>query len=185
MMDYSGRRHMKHNLFSGLFLVQLLALVLPIRAGLAQTSDEAAKLRKSRFEISGGAGWAGFADEGWLHHVTASAQARLRIAGGLKFAPEFSYMYRSSADRDLGLVPNLVYEFRRDSKVAPYLIGGVGILRHYEKNPYWSWVANGITLGFGFGTKIFVLQRLYVAPEVRFGWEPFLRIGGSIGYMIR
>ena len=183
--DYSGRWFMKHNLFSGFFLMLFLVLVLPSRVGLAQASDEAAKLRKSRFEISGGAGWAGFADDGWLHHVTATAQARLRIAGGLKFAPEFSYMYRSAADRDLVFVPNLVYEFRRDSKVAPYLIGGVGILRHYEKHPCWSWASNGKTFGFGFGTKIFVSQRFYVAPEVRFGWEPFLRIGGSIGYMIR
>jgi hypothetical protein len=179
---------MKYKLFSVLSLMVFVVIVFPFRVGLAQAANDAAKIRKGRFEIAGGAGgagWAGFADDGWLHHVTATAQARLRLAGGLKLAPEFSYMYRSAADRDLVFVPNLIYEFRRGAKYIPYLIGGVGILRHYEKHPYWSWASNGKTFGFGFGTKIFVSQRFYVVPEVRFGWEPFLRIGGSIGYMIR
>jgi hypothetical protein len=175
---------MKYKLFPVSSLILFLVLVFPFRLGLAQAPDDAAKIRKGRFEIAGGTGWAGFADDGWLHHVTATAQVRLRLAGGLKFAPEFSYMYRAAADRDLVFVPNLIYEFRRGAKIAPYLIGGAGILRHYERHPYWSWVSNGKTFGFGFGTKIFISQRFYVAPEARFGWEPFLRIGGSIGYMI-
>jgi hypothetical protein len=167
----------------------LLLLVFAFFSGntLAQTAPggDAKPIRNSRIEISGGSGWAGFPDDGWLHHVSVGAMARIQIVGGLKFAPEFSYMYRSQADRDIVFVPNLVYEFRRNAKVVPYLIGGVGILRHYASNPYWERAANGGTLGFGFGTKIFLKSRVYVAPEVRFGWEPFLRIGGSIGYILR
>jgi len=129
-------------------------------------------------------GWATFPDEGPLHHFTTGGSVRFRIIGGLGFAPELTYMYRSTADRDLLFIPNFVYEFRRNTKVVPYLIGGVGLLRHYEKYDHFEWAANGRTYGFGFGTKIFLNRRVFVAPEVRVGWEPFLRIGGSVGYIL-
>jgi hypothetical protein len=171
-----------------MFLLLVLLLIAAFPSGMAWAQSPTGgeeQIRKSRIEVSGGAGWAGFPDEDWLHHVTVGTLARIQIVGGLKLAPEFTYMYRSQADRDLVLVPNLVYEFRRNAKMVPYIIGGVGLLRHYEKYPNWERAANGGTFGVGFGAKIFIKSRVYVAPEVRFGWEPFLRIGGSVGYILR
>jgi hypothetical protein len=175
---------MKDKMMSGLFLL-LVATFFSGKGWAQGTPGGDAQIRNERIEVSGGAGWAGFPDEGMLQHFTAGALVRIRLVRGLKFAPELTYMYRSQADRDLVFVPNLVYEFRRNTRVVPYVIGGVGILRHYEKNPYWEQAANGSTYGIGFGTKIFVKPRIYVAPEVRFGWEPLLRIGGSIGFLLR
>jgi hypothetical protein len=35
----------------------------------------------------------------------------------------------------------------------------------------------------GAGAKIFLTNRLFVAPEARFGWEPIVRLGGRIGWV--
>jgi len=42
-----------------------------------------------------------------------------------------------------------------------------------------------LTGGVGLGTKIFLSERWYLAPEVRGGWEPLLRATVSIGYVLR
>ena len=93
-------------------------------------------------------------------------------------------MYRSQRDIDFHVVPNVVFELtRRESRFQPYAIGGVGIERHRELTGigyYWSTSGTGSA---GIGAKIFLNNRLYVAPEFRLGLEPIVRITGSIGYL--
>jgi hypothetical protein len=93
-------------------------------------------------------------------------------------------MYRSRQDIDLHFMPNVVFDFtRRELRFQPYAIGGVGLERHRELTGigyYWS---NSWTASAGIGAKIFLTDRLYVAPEFRLGLEPIVRITGSIGYV--
>jgi hypothetical protein len=75
---------------------------------------------------------------------------------------------------------------------VPYLIGGVGFIRHQSvyrdtdfvtgapvtfDTSYKTWTANA-----GGGLKVFISKHLFVAPEARIGYQPTLRATVSIGY---
>jgi hypothetical protein len=103
-------------------------------------------------------------------------------------------MRRSSNDEDYVVQPNVVYEFNtQGERLVPYLIGGVGFIRHksvyrgsdfvtgapvtYDTS-YKTWSASA-----GAGLKVFVTKRLFIAPEARIGSQPTLRGNVSIGYV--
>jgi len=135
-----------------------------------------------RFAIEGTAGWAGFPDENMLHHGIVGGSFRVFLIRGLNVAPEVLYMVGPGDDRDVVITPTVGYQFRRTARVQPYVIGGVGWLIHRElflTGPYWS---TGASFGGGGGFKVKISDRLYVAPEVRLGWEPALRTTVTIGY---
>ena len=123
----------------------------------------------------------------------AGAATRIRVWRNWSVEPEFSYMRRSSNDEDYIFQPNVVYEFhKRGERVVPYLIGGVGYIKHksvyndtnfvtgepvsYDTS-YTTWTANA-----GGGIKIFVSKNLFIAPEARLGIQPTVRATVSIGY---
>ena len=75
----------------------------------------------------------------------------------------------------------------------PYLIGGVGVIRHKGvfrdtdfvtgtpvtfDTSYTTWSASA-----GGGVKVFVSKHLFIAPEARLGREPTARATVSIGYV--
>lgn len=135
-------------------------------------------------ELRGTVGYSNFLDEGPLHHLVTGGSARFYVTNRFAIEPEFLFMYRSRQDIDLQVIPNVVFEFtKRESRFQPYAIGGVGLQRHRGltgTGTYWS---NSWTGSAGIGTKIFLSDRLYVAPEFRLGLEPIVRITGSIGYV--
>ena len=76
----------------------------------------------------------------------------------------------------------------------PYLVGGVGVIRHRGRyfgadfvtgvpqvydTSFTTWTA-----GFGGGVKVFLTDRLFVAPDVRLGREPTARATVSLGYVL-
>jgi hypothetical protein len=135
-------------------------------------------------ELRGTVGYSNFLDEGPLHHLVTGGSARFYVTNRLAIEPEFLFMYRSRQDLDFQVIPNVVFDFtKRESRFQPYAIGGVGLQRHRELTGtgyYWS---NSWTGSAGIGTKIFLSDRLYVAPEFRLGLEPIVRITGSVGYV--
>jgi hypothetical protein len=135
-------------------------------------------------ELRGTVGYSNFLDEDPLHHLVTGASARFFVTNRIAVEPEFLFMYRSRQDLDFQLIPNVVFEFtKRESRFQPYAIGGVGLQRHRELTGtgyYWS---NSLTGSAGIGTKIFLSDRLYLAPEFRLGLEPIVRITGGVGYV--
>jgi hypothetical protein len=135
-------------------------------------------------ELRGTVGYSNFLDEEPLHHLVIGGSARFYVTNRLAVEPEFLFMYRSSRDIDFQVIPNVVFDFtKRESRFQPYAIGGVGLQRHRELTGtgyYWS---NSWTGSAGIGTKIFLSDRLYVAPEFRLGLEPIVRITASVGYV--
>ena len=127
-------------------------------------------------------------------HFVVGAATRIRISRHWSIQPEFNYMRRSSNDQDYVFQPNVVYEFNRlGDRVVPYLIGGVGVIRHKSvihgsdfvtgapvtfDNSYTTWSASA-----GAGLKVFVSKHLFVAPEARVGLQPTARATVSIGYV--
>jgi len=150
---------------------------------------------KSRAEIKVMVGASDFGtDDKSYPHLVVGAATRIRITRHWSIEPEFSYMRRSSNDEDFVVQPNLVYEFgMKDNRVVPYLIGGVGFIRHKSvyrdynsvtgapvtiDTSYRTWSASA-----GAGLKIFVSKRLFIAPEARLGSQPTARATVSIGYV--
>ncbi|HXG32819.1 MAG TPA: hypothetical protein VNJ11_05595 [Bryobacteraceae bacterium] len=128
-------------------------------------------------------GWAGlgcFVDESWcdVPHAVVGFGPQLYFSRSWSFAPEFLYA-RGSWDYDLILLPSLAVNLRSRGAVRPYAIFGFGLLRHHARNVS----GTGWTLQGGLGVKMFVNPKVYVAPEIRLGWEPFLRVGAGVGYV--
>jgi len=165
--------------YRSVFLSISLILILTLSA-----SSACAEPRTGIMEVRGTIGYSNFLDEGPLHHLVTGGSARFYITNRIAIEPEFLFMYRSQRDIDFHVVPNVVFELtRRESRFQPYAIGGVGIERHRELTGigyYWSTSGTGSA---GIGAKIFLNNRLYVAPEFRLGLEPIVRITGSIGYL--
>jgi outer membrane protein with beta-barrel domain len=164
---------------------------------LAVTSHVAAQQSEPqpRAEIKMIVGASDFGDEDESYpHFLVGASTRIRIAHHWAIEPEFNYMRRSANDEDYFFQPNLVYEFNKVGKrVVPYLIGGVGVLRHKGvfldtdfvtgtpvriDTSVTTWSASA-----GAGLKVFVSKHLFIAPEARLGSEPTARATVSIGYV--
>jgi hypothetical protein len=127
-------------------------------------------------------------------HFVAGTAIRIHLSRHWSFEPEFNYMRRSLNDQDYVVQPNVVYEFNSlGNRVVPYLIGGVGVIRHKSvfngsdfvtgapvtfDTSYTTWSASG-----GAGLKVFLSKHLFLAPEARIGRQPTARANVSIGYM--
>src|SRR5262245_52572697 len=127
-------------------------------------------------------------------HFVVGTSARIHISRHWSIEPEFSYMRRSSNDQHRIFQPNVVYEFYPSGyRVVPYLIGGVGVIRHKSvyygsdfgtgapvtfDTSYTAWTANA-----GAGLKVFLSKHLFIAPEARVGVQPTLQASSSIGYV--
>jgi hypothetical protein len=155
--------------------------------GMAQpgSPDQRRPDYENRIELKGSLGYSNFLDDGSRPHFVTGGAARFRLFRGLGFEPELTYMYRSEHDRDILLIPNLIWEFRRHGRVVPYLIGGVGLLHHRETWGAYNRSGNYKIAQAGFGAKFFLGRRLFVAPEIRIGWEPHIRIAGTLGYVLK
>jgi hypothetical protein len=147
-----------------------------------------------RAEIKMLVGVSDFGTDKSYPHFVVGAATRIRISRHWSIEPEFSYMRRSSNDEDYVFQPNLVYEFNKiENRFVPYLIGGVGFVRHRSVfNDYNSVTGTPVTIdtsyktwsvSAGAGLKVFVSKRLFVAPEARLGREPTARATVSIGYV--
>ena len=127
-------------------------------------------------------------------HLLVGAATRIHLSRHWSIEPEFNYMRRSANDQDYLVQPNVVYEFKSPgNRVVPYLIGGVGVVRHRSvyrgtdfvtgapvtfDTSYTTWSASA-----GAGLKVFISRHLFIAPEARLGREPTARAGISIGYV--
>lgn len=177
---------MRLSIFAG----AVLMAVLVTSPAIAQQSDS-----RPRAEIKMIVGASDFGTDNQSYpHFVAGAATRIRIWRNWSIEPEFNYMRRSSNDEDYIFQPNVVYEFNKiENRVVPYLIGGVGYIKH--KSVYRDTdIVTGAPLTYdtsfstwnasaGGGLKIFINKHLFVAPEARIGSNPTVRATVSIGYV--
>jgi hypothetical protein len=141
---------------------------------------------QGRVEARATAGHAAFVDESFLHHFAAGGSVRFYVTRRLSFEPEFLYLRNTSRDQDWVVLPNVVFDLtRRDARVKPYVVGGVGMLWNRSLTGRGYYTSSEALVSGGLGAKIFLTERWFVAPEVRIGVEPFVRVTGSIGYVLR
>lgn len=163
----------------------------------ARAQQQQSSLTPPKVEVKATAGGAIFAieDEDALGHKAVGAALRVYISRRWSVEPEFMYMRRGADDQDYFFTPSVAYDFAEPTRrVVPYAVGGVGVERHTGRfvgadfttgRPFvvetsrttWS-------LGVGAGVKLFLTDRLFVAPEFRVGREPYARGTVSVGYVI-
>lgn len=133
-------------------------------------------------EIRAIAGLTTFLDEDADHHVVLGGAGRYYLTSRLSLEPEILYMIGSGSDRDVSIVPHVAWDFNPGQRVRPYVIGGVGLLHHRQRFGPFKFTDNEWTVDGGIGVKFFLNTRVFVAPEIRLGFEPLLRVAGSIGF---
>jgi len=138
-------------------------------------------------DVRGTVGYTTFIDESSQHHLFTGASVRHYLLTRLSVEPEFLFLYRNSSDKDVGFQVNVAYDFARPgSKVVPYVIGGGGLLTTFFRfgGPANFTSTEGMVSG-GFGAKVYLNNRWFIAPEARLGFEPIIRATVSLGYSWR
>ncbi|MDQ5846856.1 MAG: porin family protein [Acidobacteriota bacterium] len=127
-------------------------------------------------------------------HSVVGGSIRIYVTRRLSVEPEFLYMRYSQRDQDYVFQPSVAYDITDPTKrFVPYVIGGAGVLHHRGRfsgfdfttgaprtfdTSFTTWTASA-----GAGLKIFVTDRLFIAPEARIGREPTVRGTISVGYV--
>lgn len=168
---------------------QLLAAV--VLAVLAVPSVvEADDVRFSDIRILGGDG-IGLEDtppEAWLAGLALGIEEGRRFRVSLEFLHGQIYGWDYYERRRLLVTPVFEYRFWPKRRVQPYLGGGVGLVLAFNQWPTgeneeleWEW-GPGIALTWGGGVRLFLTERLFIAPDIRMGFYPFLQSTVGIGY---
>ena len=159
-------------------------------AGYAAAQTE---LSGPKVEARGTIGGATFGDNE-IPHGLVGGSFWVYVSRRFSIEPEVFYMRHSENDQDLIVQPNVAVDLLPPTgKFVPYAIAGVGVIRHRGSTSgfdfttgaprqfdtsFTSWTASA-----GLGVKIFVTDKLFVAPEARLGREPELRGTFSVGYV--
>jgi hypothetical protein len=161
----------------GKVVVPLILWLLGV-AGAASAQD----LSRRVMEVSGG--FAGFIDESIIPHATLGTALRWDLGRHVSIGPELVFM-NAANDFDLFLTGKLVVDFRRTRAVSPYFVADGGLMLHRATFPREEafWVQEG-AVSFGGGARIAISPRLFVAPEMRIGWEPHIRFTALVGWRL-
>ena len=156
----------------GVFVVLLLLMVPP--------GVFAQEYSRTTIEVSGG--YAGFLDESAIPHGTVGAAVRWDLGRHISIGPEFVYM-QAENDSDLFLTGKVVIDGFRDRAVSPYFVADGGLMLHratfFRGAPFWSQEG---AASFGGGARFRLTPRVFLAPELRIGWEPHIRVGVTVGW---
>lgn len=115
-------------------------------------------------------------------HFIAGGSVRFGLTKRLSVEPQFIYMNGPRSDRDFTFTGNISYDLLTAPRFAVYAVAGGGLIRHTERFPSGDFSVNEFTANGGIGLRLHLTERLFVAPEFRFGWEPLLSTQVGIGY---
>ena len=137
----------------------------------------------------GSVGWAGFGDEGIIHHATFGGTARVYLTRRLSIGPELIYAVGPDSDRDLFLTGNLTVDLlaptaAKPRRTTPYVVIGGGLFRHSDQFVGETFSSNEGAFTAGVGVRAWMTDRVYVAIDARAGWEPHVRVAATVGVAI-
>ena len=125
--------------------------------------------------------------------VTAAASPNFRIGVEILHAHMFGKI-RYYQRRALLVTPVVEYEFMPHRRINPYLVVGFGFTQYrtrepnvehyYDRSlPEFEWRKQGsINFTGGLGLRLFLGERLFVAPEFRIGLIPAVHSTVVVGY---
>src|SRR5262245_43199905 len=126
-----------------------------------------------------GVGYAGFIDEGMIHHGVLGGTLRWHLSPRVSVGPELVYMSGPGGDRDLFATGNLTLDFLRPSttrSVTPYIVAGAGLMRHTGDVGTGTFTSSEGAFTAGLGVRAWLSDRTYAGAEWRVGWEPHMRL---------
>jgi hypothetical protein len=140
--------------------------------------------------LEGAAGWAGFGDEGIIHHTLIGAAWRGYVTRRISLGPELQFMAGPGSDRDLILTGNVMVDLLagtadRPRRTTPYAVLGGGLFRHTQRFPTGTSTSTEGAFTAGLGLRAWVNERVYVAADARLGWEPHLRVAALVGVALK
>ena len=91
-----------------------------------------------RVVADGALGWAGFGDEGIIHHTLIGAAWRGYVTRRISLGPEVQFMSGPGSDRDLILTGNVMVDLlaptaSRPRRTTPFVVLGGGLFRHTQR----------------------------------------------------
>ncbi len=133
-------------------------------------------------EFSGG--YAGFVDDVTVKHGTFGAAWRWRATRRVSVGPELVYMRGPGRDREVVITGKLLVDVAPERAVSPYLVADGGVMFHQQDLPGGIYRSSEPAVSGGGGLRIDVTPRLFVAPEVRLGWEAHMRLTVYVGWRL-
>jgi hypothetical protein len=133
-------------------------------------------------------GYAGFVDDATIDHAVIEGTVRFHVSPRLSVGPEVTYMVGPRDDRDWFLMGNVYFDFRspagRRLRVAPFVVGGGGLMRHFDRFGPITYASSEGAFTAGGGVRLHLTDRVYVAPEYRIGWELHFRLTATVGVVL-
>jgi hypothetical protein len=153
-------------------LLTIAMLAAPITAAAQGRPATAAELAL---------GWVGFADDGIVSETLVGGAARFYVAGRIALGPEVVY-FSGPNHSHLVVSGNLTLDLMGPSRpVTPFLVFGGGLFQTRESFPSGGYTSNEGTFTFGGGVRINAGDRVTLGLDTRIGWEPHLRVNGTVG----
>jgi hypothetical protein len=157
-------------------------IVVAAFAGIVYTTSGSAFAQTAPASAEGFLGHAGFLDDATINHSVWGAAARWYVLPRVAVGPELVYFKGPRDDRDLVLTGNLTFDFVAGRRITPFLVAGGGLFRHTDKFSGQTFTSTEGTFTAGGGVRVPVGQHLYIAPELRVGWEPHYRVNVALGW---
>ena len=146
----------------------------------------AAGQQAPRAEVELSAGWVGFADDGVVSETMVGGSARFYLLPRVAIGPEILHVQGSNHSH-LVLTGNVTFDFLgprngRPPRATPFVVVGGGLFQTRSQFPSGSFTSSEGAFTAGGGVRALVGERLTVGVEARIGWEPHLRVNGTIGW---
>jgi hypothetical protein len=129
-------------------------------------------------------GYAGFVDEVWIKRTMIGGAGRAFVSPRVAVGPEFLYLDGRDGEHDWTLMGTVTFDVLRESastRVIPFVVAGAGMVRQTALVGTGFFTSRDPTFSGGGGVRILLGRRWFVAPEVRLGFEPTMRIGVTVG----
>jgi hypothetical protein len=128
-------------------------------------------------------GYAGFTDESTISHTVFGGAAKWYLLPRVAVGPEIVYMIGPRDDRDLVVTGNVTFDFRPEPRVVtPFFVAGGGLFRHSDRFGGRTFSSTEGSFTGGGGVRVPLGGRLYLAPELRIGWEIHYRVDVALGW---
>jgi hypothetical protein len=163
----------------------IAALLILASGALSPVVAQAVRHRPSpAVELT--AGYAGFVDSPFIDHTMFGGAMRFHLSPRISIGPEVQYMIGPDIDRDLLITGNLTIDFLPPragggARTTPYAVVGAGWFHNTTRVGTGPYSSSEGAFTAGGGVRVWLNQRLYLAPEFRLGWEPHYRISGTLG----
>ncbi len=157
-------------------------ILLMVIAGIFLTSPGSALAQTPRATADGFVGYAGFVDDATIDHSVWGAAARWYVLPRVAIGPELVYFNGPRDEHDLVITGNVTFDVLARPRITPFLVAGGGIFRHSETFGTQTFTSSEGSFTAGGGVRVPIGARLYIAPEVRFGWELHYRVSLALGW---